>query len=374
MNRIFTLVLGIILLLVFRQPVQAQTDSVTTSDSAVVDSGNGKKVNWLALPIVFYTPETNWAFGAAGFLTFRFRNQAAWTKPSQLQLGGAYTLNKQVLMYLPYRLYFSQEKNLLYGELGYYKYNFFYFGVGNGYPRDYSELFDVTFPRVRINYMRKWTKYLYAGGRFVYDGFQITGTEPGGELDQDLVTGSDGGVVSGLGLAANWDSRDNIFWPSEGEFAEAQLLFNHPVFGSDFSYTRFTMDIAKYIPFKWGHILAQNVVFDFEFGDPPFNQMAMLGGPKKMRGMYEGRFRDRNAIIYQAEYRAPIWWRLGAVAFAGVGNVAPKVGEFDLKETKLAWGGGIRFEILPAEKLHLRLDYGRAVGGGAFYFTVGEAF
>jgi hypothetical protein len=41
-----------------------------------------------------------------------------------------------------------------------------------------------------------------------------------------------------------------------------------------------------------------------------------------MRGYYEGRFRERQLYAVQAEYRAHLFWRVGAVGFASLGGVA----------------------------------------------------
>jgi hypothetical protein len=94
-----------------------------------------------------------------------------------------------------------------------------------------------------------------------------------------------------------------------------------------------------------------------------------------MRGYYLGRFRDRNMIAVQAEYRiVPIWWRLGAVVFGGFGDVADEPGDFALGDLKYSIGGGFRFLLIPAERIALRADFGFGDGDSGFYITLGEAF
>ncbi|MEN0004413.1 MAG: hypothetical protein AAF798_09725, partial [Bacteroidota bacterium] len=65
----------------------------------------------------------SWGFGAASVLSFKLPSQAAEHRPSQLQLGGAYTLNDQILLYLPFQFFAKQDRYNIYGELGYYRYN-----------------------------------------------------------------------------------------------------------------------------------------------------------------------------------------------------------------------------------------------------------
>ena len=77
----------------------------------------------------------------------------------------------------------------------------------------------------------------------------------------------------------------------------------------------------------------------------------------------------------QAEYRRTLFWRLGGVAFAGFGDVAPGLGKFQFDELKYVVGLGGRFQAMKDEKLNVRLDAGISQGGQyAFYLSVKEAF
>lgn len=100
----------------------------------------------------------------------------------------------------------------------------------------------------------------------------------------------------------------------------------------------------------------------------------MLGGAELMRGYYEGRYRDKQFIGGQAEYRMPIWWRFGAAAFAGLGDVAPAIQEFRLSSFKPSYGLGLRFMVNPKEKVNIRLDYAWGQQTSGFYLEITEAF
>jgi len=112
-------------------------------------------------------------------------------------------------------------------------------------------------------------------------------------------------------------------------------------------------------------------------GDPPFQSLSLLGDSGKqnlMRGYYRGRYRDKNIIVFQTEYRIPLWWRFGAVAFIGVGNVASAFDMFKIKTVKYSYGAGLRFQLDDKEKINLRIDIGFGKETSGFYFTIGEAF
>lgn len=352
--------------------------TATAQNSTRADSSSEVKakrsLNIVALPLVFYSPETRWGFGAGGVAAFRFKGEADSTLASQVTLGFAYTQEKQILAYIPWRLYWKNEKFLSYGEVGYYKYNYFYFGVGNDNPLSYQEKYDVRFPRVQLNFLRRVKGDLYMGLRYWLDDFRISELDPAGELNSGRITGAEGGLVSSVGLVSNYDGRDNVFFPSKGLFVESALLFNYPWTGSDFSFTRFSLDVAKYFELPWEHIVAVNAFTDLTFGDPPFNQMAQLGGTKKMRGFYQGRYRDNKAWILQGEYRAPLFWRLGAVAFGSWGAVSEGFSDLSIGDSRFTYGAGLRLMLSKEEKINVRIDYGHGKGGGGWYLTFGEAF
>lgn len=89
-----------------------------------------------------------------------------------------------------------------------------------------------------------------------------------------------------------------------------------------------------------------------------------------MRGFFEGKYRDLHAMVYQTEYRLPVYRNLGMVAFASAGQVASTVPGFSFRRFK--YGGGIGFRYkLNDEGLNIRLDFG--IGDQrAFYFGLNE--
>lgn len=329
----------------------------------------------IGLPVVFYTPETRWGLGAAGIYNFRFDQQDTISPSSQLQLGFAYTQEDQLLTYLPFQLYWNERKYSLTGEVGYYRYSYFYYGIGNSVPPDFEELYFVNYPRIRAVFLRKITPGLFAGLRFWYEDFDMRQTDPEGRLEQRDVTGAAGGITSGMGAVVSYDSRDNVYFSSSGVLAEAAV---HPFgrwLGSDFKFTKISLDLRHFLPIGKRFVLANQFYGENVTGDPPFNMLALLGGTKRMRGFYEGRFRDKNNVIFQTELRADVYWRFGAVAFFNVGNVAHQPSAFRIENTRFTYGAGLRFLLDPEKKINIRLDAGfGSHGESAFYLTFGEAF
>jgi hypothetical protein len=105
--------------------------------------------------------------------------------------------------------------------------------------------------------------------------------------------------------------------------------------------------------------------------------MAMIGGESMMRGYYLGRFRDKNFLTSQAEYRfLPFGFskRLGAAAFLSTATVAPSAKSLFSSSFKMAGGVGARYLIFKSKDIFVRFDLGFTPEGNGYYFYIGEAF
>ena len=336
----------------------------------------------IVLPIVFYSPDTKFGGGAAALLTFNFPKDSLHARRSSVTVGAAYTQLNQFLLYFPFQLFPNNQKYWISGEVGYFKYVFNYFGTGNTLRQDfiekfdslYIEKYDATFPRVRLNVSKRIGTGLYVGLRYVYDDFKFTKRDPEGNLVKSNVVGANGGRVSGVGLSVNYDTRDLLFFPSKGWVVEGQLYTEGSYSGSDFSYQRLAVDAARYFPVGKNGVLAFNGVISLATNGIPFHQMPVIGGTKKMRGYFEGTYRDANLLMLQSEYRFPVFKRFGGVVFGGLGEVSDRADNWRFDFVRYNLGTGIRFTMDKAQKINIRADYGIGYKSSGFYLTIGEAF
>jgi len=95
-----------------------------------------------------------------------------------------------------------------------------------------------------------------------------------------------------------------------------------------------------------------------------------------MRGYYEGRYRDRNYVAAQTEYKT--WlvkkWDLGVVLFGGVGDIAYELNDLKVKNFKYSYGFGFRYIFNAKERLTVRADFGFGKNTSGVYFAMQEAF
>ncbi len=327
----------------------------------------------IALPIVYYTPDTRWGFGAAANYSF-FADDIS-LKKSNISIGLSFTQNRQAAVYLPFQIFLSEDKYWLYGELGFYDYLYYFFGIGNFDHPVEREKYSVKFPRVRISALYEVAKSQYAGVRYVYDCFSYRKYDEFGQLKGGEILGSRDGQASGLGLLYNRDSRDLVQYPSKGSLLEALFYMEGSWLGSAFEYLRISLDYSHYIPMQWNNsILALDAVLIHMNGAVPFHQMSTLGGTKRLRGYFDGRFRNKQLQLLQAEFRTPIFWRFKGVVFSGIGTVRSDYKNYFQQPFVYHVGAGVRFEIDRSQKLHLRIDYGIGKDESGYYITIGEAF
>ncbi len=362
--------LKILLLLAFCQLFYADKTAaqVTLRDSLPKETRKDSLISFFGTPLLFYSPDTRWGIGAAGIVTFPTR-----PRRSNLTFNFSYTQNKQVLIFFPFQWLSNRNKWRFYGEVGWYRYLFRYFGIGNEHPNSYEETYTAKYPRIRLTAATRVQAKHLVGLRFFLDGYNIVSASPDGEIAKKMVTGADGGISSSVGPVWISDSRDNSFYPRSGWLTEFALTGENWLTGSDFKFARCSLDVARY--FSLGrNVLAFNGIAMFTAGDVPFFQLPQIGGPSRLRGYPLGKYRDKHLLIAQAEFRFPIVWRFKAVVFVGTGTVFGKADE--TAKLRPNGGAGLRFEFDRRQKLHLRVDYGIGEGKGnsGVYVTLGEAF
>lgn len=351
------------------------TLQVAPYQEPIIDSS--KNVKLLFVPIVFKTPETGWAGGLSGSVSFNTTSKRKnVTRTSVIQLLGMYTQRKQNLQVLDATIYFPEEKYILTQQLSHSLFPEYFWGIGNNTKNKYEERYSFQQYYSATQLKKKIVKNFFVGAivDFQYV-FNINTFNNGGIFDTTFFHGKSDYYVTGVGLSANYDTRDATFWPSKGVFLQSSVTTYNKDVLSNYSFNRVIVDLRYYKQIIKNHILACQFYNYSTIGNTPLRHLAVFGGSNNMRGFYQGRFRDKSLFSAIAEYRAFVFWRLSACLFGGVGDVYNNVKNIQLNKIKGSFGGGIRFALLKDEKLNLRLDYGYSDKyNQGFYFTVAECF
>jgi len=336
-----------------------------------------RKTRITGYPYAYYTPETELAFGVGGIATF-YTDTAALLRPSKVTLSAYYSTKQQYKITLRPQLYLARNRIFLSANLDYGYYVDKFWGIGSETPDIDDENYESEGWGVELNAQFPLVFKLIDNTKFggVYDflSSDIVDTRGNPNLVTGGVTGSEGGTSSGLGFIWVWDNRNHIFYPNRGGFHQVKAIFYAASLGSDFRYNRFEVDLRQYVSLKQDRVWAFQLFASMATGSAPFYDLPALGGPKIMRGYYQGRYRDALYLAGQVEYRTPVWRRFGLVGFAGIGDVAPEFRDLRLRDFKTSLGFGLRFLFNRAEKVNIRADFGFGRGTTGVYFNLEEAF
>ena len=337
------------------------------------EKDSSQRVGVYPLPILFYTPETGVAGGAAALYIYR-DTLAAATRASAITADVIYSEKKQIVVEFSGDFYFGTSGHRLLTTVTAKKFPNSFFGIGNNTTSSDRESYTPRTYFARIVLYKNVYSHINVAPQVRYESTTMLETKQGGALASGTVPGSNGGVTSGLGCVVNWDSRDNTFSASSGSFYQLSLLLNRRALGSDFSFSDVQADLRTFAELLPSQILAAQVGCEIIDGTAPFRNLITYGGQDFIRGYLEGQYRDKAGIGGQVEYRVPVWWRFGAVAFAGAAQVAPSPSQWSLHEFKFAGGAGIRFFLDPKERVSIRIDMGFGSNSSGTYITANEAF
>ena len=347
-------------------------------EDSVRQKGDEKKVSFSAYPAAGYAPETSVQLGAIGFIVMDNENgDSAYYRPTSISPYVLYTFNNQLITAFDLDIYFNNGFNLN-SKVRYYKYPDFYFGIGNSNAPEDMEMYVNEFMKTDGRLLKPLNDKWFVGLNFNLQYNTLYRFEEGGQLENEDFTGRNGGWMNGLGLIALYDSRNSTLYPTKGGFARAGFVSFSKYLGSEYDFAAYLVEVKKF----WAIRSEKNVIgwqgaAAFTSGnDVPIYALHSVGGDDKLRGIENANlYIDRQMWFTQVEYRRDLFWRLGAVLFAGAGDVASSIGDYRLQDLKYVVGVGGRFQALKNERFNVRLDIGIARGGQrAVYVSVREAF
>ena len=341
-----------------------------------IQTDTTKKTTYIAIPVLFKTPETGLAFGLSGSMSFKTTtNKDTLTRTSVIQLLTIFSERQQNVQAIDATIYFPKEKYILYLQTSHSYFPDNFWGIGQYSKNEAAEkyAFEQFFfsPHVK----RKFSKHLFLGVILDYQNVFKVNSIAGGVFDTAHFYGKTKYQATGIGISASYDSRNATFWPTKGVFLQSSFVMYNNNLASTYTFNKWAVEMRYFKKVFKNHVLAFQLYNYTTIGETPLRSLSAFGGAGNLRGYYQGRFRDNSMYSAIAEYRAYLFWRLSACAFFGVGDVYKYPSEINSNSLKHTFGGGLRITILEKEKLNLRLDYGYSDSyNQGFYFTIGECF
>ena len=189
--------------------------------------------------------------------------------------------------------------------------------------------------------------------------------------------------VSGLSISFLYDTRRNSINAESGSLVNFIVRPNFKIMGSSDDWQSIVIDLRKFIPLPFGR---QNILafwsydwFTFLNGKPPYVLLPNTGGDpygNTGRGFNEGRFRGRNMLYFESEYRFALTGNgfIGGVIFANAESFTEEVSHrFEVLHP--AFGLGLRFKFNKYSRTNVAIDYAFGNDGSkGLYLNLGEIF
>ena len=174
-------------------------------------------------------------------------------------------------------------------------------------------------------------------------------------------------TTAGIGLQLDFDNYHNRIDPPYGFRVGASATYR-PRLLSNIGYDTWQATVLfDYYQSLWrGGLLALDIYGRTQSKHTPWLLLAESDGDSRMRGYYPGRFRGNTLISAQLELRQHIWNGIGAVAWAGAGNIFSDDDPFSWRKTLPTYGVGLRYRLGSAS---FRVDFG--FGRDSFNAIVG---
>lgn len=328
----------------------AQDSTAATSDSSKNDTtfAHDDFQRFSVLPFGAYTEETKIQYGAVFVLFFR-PFQGSENISSMDIIARGTTRGQFQFQYAP-KMWLLGDHLYIPAKMNVNKWQYSLFERGARGSFDRIDEYKSSFVYGRIPFEMNFG--IPSNIPFRY-GIVFEGNARNNELGSDAPKSYQDGYYLGGGYLFVLDKSDNKNWPTKGYYASFEEIF----FGGDFSYHTETLDARIYAPLFWKTSLAAGFYFKQSRGDcVPSGTLAGPDGTKRFRGVESGIWSDTQAIIWQLEFRRPLFWRFAGTIFGEALQSAPYFSELFKRQVHFAVGFGGRLALNRSEKLHARGD------------------
>ena len=178
------------------------------------------------------------------------------------------------------------------------------------------------------------------------------------------------GLTRSMTLSRVFDSRDNVFSPTEGHYYSLSAEFAGRAFGGDFDFNKYTAQDRSYLKVGKSQVVALRLMAGYADGHMPESGKFSVGGSDTLRGYEDDQFKGNKMLAATAEYRFPIASKIQGVVFTDIGNAWENEG-YKLSDLKTSVGVGVRVNTPLGP---IRIDYGKGDEGGRTSFSFGGQF
>ncbi|MFO1311099.1 MAG: glyceraldehyde-3-phosphate dehydrogenase [Burkholderiales bacterium] len=326
---------------------------------------------FLPVPIVITEPAVGYGGGGLGMF-LRPRREAGdegWARPDISAIGGAATQNGT------WGAFAGDASRWLDGRLrtlvgaGTGRVNLDFYGLGDASSLNRALSYSLQFRGAiaQANWQLAAKSPWAAGVRYVY-----------ADVDPAL---RDDPVFPQLARRARvkisaptaileYDSRDSVFTPTRGIYAESSWMASRESLGATADFERFEQVLIGWVPAAERVTLGARGLYAWSSDGTPFFLRPFV----QLRGVPAMRYQGDQAASLEVEARWQVYGRWSVVGFGGAGTTRTDGPFFTATQNVGSGGAGFRYEIASRFGLHVGIDVAHSPGTNAFYFVVGNAW
>ena len=374
------------------RPVYPQKDltdvyySITKKKKDTVVTGIIKpvKYHFSFVPAVGYTLSTGLAGILASNVAFLAKDPER-TNVSNIAIQAVYSQYQQLTIPILVNWWTTDNDYNIIADWRYYKYPQDTYGLGGHSSLKNDDELDYSQFRIHQSVLKKVDKNFYAGIGYFLDyhwNVKESGQPNGEPSDASLYGLAPKTISSGPVLNLLFDNRKNSINPKGGFYADVLYRDNLKAVGSDSNWQSLTIDMRKYFRLSPD---GRNILAFWSYdwltpsGKPPYLDLPATGWDtynNTGRGYIQGRFRSKNMLYLESEYRFPISSNglFGGVAFANVQSFS----DYPSNQFSKLWpaaGAGLRIKVNKHSDTNIAIDYGIGIDGSrGFFVNLGEVF
>ena len=177
-------------------------------------------------------------------------------------------------------------------------------------------------------------------------------------------------TISAPTAVVEFDTRDNVFTPTRGVYAESSLLASRETLGASDDFERFQQVLIGWYPLAQSVTLGARGNYAWSSDGTPFFLRPFV----QLRGVAAMRYQGDQAASVEVEARWQFFGRWSVVAFGGAGTTRTKRETFEATQNVGSGGMGFRYELASKFGLHAGIDVAHSPGTTAVYLVVGNAW
>jgi len=326
-----------------------------------------RRGDFVAVPIPFSNPtlDTGLVAGAAYFYS-QSEEQKKVQPASVTAMGGMYSSNTSKALALVQQNYWNDDKWRFTGAIGAADLRLSLVAPGDGSAEqslDWHIDGQFAFAKLARKVAGNWYGGFNLRNIIAKQDFESSTSTAGFDTGSDVRS-------TGLGLVVEFDSRDMPINTYSGRYLDVEALFNDEEIGSDNTYQSYSVAFRSYHEMNESLVLAWEMQGCKRAGSTPLWDSCTI----RLRGFPVTDYLGKTTASGQVEARWRLNQRWGLVGFAGAGQYGTSFSGFQEHEAIPSYGVGVRFMVLAAKRINLRVDYARSDDNDAIHVAVGEAF